>query len=418
MEGGAGFERDRRCFFDRRSRRSRKKLYYFSIINPKPEKLVRMNLYVAILKWIFCLLLFLVMVSAAAKKVVKWQEQSQVLRPPVVMEPVEGGMVPVTLGDWLDKRISFPQDYRDTTRRKARVVYAVDRMGKWNYSILAEETPVELKEVLEHLLMKFPSRMIAAIDYNSYVNFTDTLQVVWEYPQCYVPGEGRGVPKPFYMETPEGVVKMLSKPTLKEKKLSSLPSWLKKYAALPDGVADRTTWVAYTVTKEGGVSEVAVDPTLSEEVQRVLRCAMDSVPRMKPARTWLREPVAFRDSLPLLLRDGRVYYYSEGEVSRNMDERFPAYEGGWLSDFRRWVMERIRYPQQEAKDRVQGRVLVSFVVDKTGEMVDIRVRLTPSMALADEVLRVLSQSNAWTPGILFGKPVRVRYTLPIDFRIP
>ena len=81
-------------------------------------------------------------------------------------------------------------------------------------------------------------------------------------------------------------------------------------------------------------------------------------------------------------------------------------------------MERIRYPQQEAKDRVQGRVLVSFVVDKTGEMVDIRVRLTPSMALADEVLRVLSQSNAWTPGILFGKPVRVRYTLPIDFRIP
>ena len=75
---------------------------------------------------------------------------------------------------------------------------------------------------------------------------------------AYVPGEGRSVPKPFYMETSEGAVKMLSKPTLKTKKISSLSSWLRKYAALPDGVADRTTWVAYTVTKEGAVAECPI----------------------------------------------------------------------------------------------------------------------------------------------------------------
>ena len=128
------------------------------------------------------------MVGAAPKKTVKWEQQSQVLRPPVVMEPVKGGLAPVTLGEWLDKRIAFPEDYRDTTRRETRVAYSVDQKGKWRYSILAEDAPVELREVLQGLLVKFPSRMIAAIDYDSYVDFTDTLRVVWEYPQCLCAG--------------------------------------------------------------------------------------------------------------------------------------------------------------------------------------------------------------------------------------
>ncbi|MCM1150678.1 MAG: M56 family metallopeptidase [Alistipes sp.] len=97
-------------------------------------------------------------------------------------------------------------------------------------------------------------------------------------------------------------------------------------------------------------------------------------------------------------------------------EKMPEFQGGGLLQFRAWVQQRLRYPQTET----QGRVVATFVIDRDGSLGSIEVLESPDEALTQEALRILGSvpSGAWTPGRnKEGKPVQVRYTLPIDFRI-
>ena len=72
------------------------------------------------------------------------------------------------------------------------------------------------------------------------------------------------------------------------------------------------------------------------------------------------------------------------------------------------------------KRQIQGRVIVSFIVEKDGSVSNILVLQSPDKLLADEALRVIASSpaGAWTPGEQRGEKVRVKYTLPVDFRLP
>ena len=85
--------------------------------------------------------------------------------------------------------------------------------------------------------------------------------------------------------------------------------------------------------------------------------------------------------------------------------------------FRNWVMERIRYPQIAQENNITGRVLLMFVVERDGSLTNIQVLQTPDSSLSDEAIRVLKTSPKWTPGRQGNKAVRVKYTLPVEFRI-
>lgn len=96
-------------------------------------------------------------------------------------------------------------------------------------------------------------------------------------------------------------------------------------------------------------------------------------------------------------------------------ETMPRFQGGDLTDFRTWVQQHLRYPDTEAK----GRVVVTFIIERDGSIGPVRVLQSPDEALANEAVRVLRSvpAGAWTPGVQGGEPVRVKYTLPVDFRI-
>ncbi len=98
-------------------------------------------------------------------------------------------------------------------------------------------------------------------------------------------------------------------------------------------------------------------------------------------------------------------------------EKMPSFRGGGLPEFRNWVMERIRYPQIAQENGIQGRVLLSFVVEKDGTLTNIQVLQTPDSSLSGEAVRILKTSPKWTPGKQGNKTVRVKYTLPVEFRI-
>lgn len=96
-------------------------------------------------------------------------------------------------------------------------------------------------------------------------------------------------------------------------------------------------------------------------------------------------------------------------------EAMPSFQGGDLSDFRKWVQERVRKPETASENGIQGRVFVSFVIDTLGRLTDIEVLRSPDQALSDETVRVIKSSPRWEPGRLGDRKVRIRYTLPVDF---
>jgi TonB family protein len=98
-------------------------------------------------------------------------------------------------------------------------------------------------------------------------------------------------------------------------------------------------------------------------------------------------------------------------------EQMPSFMGGDLTTFRNWVMQQVRYPQIAQENNITGRVMLQFVIEKDGSLTNIKVIQTPDSSLSDEAIRVMKTSPKWTPGRQDDKPVRVMYTLPVEFRL-
>ena len=98
-------------------------------------------------------------------------------------------------------------------------------------------------------------------------------------------------------------------------------------------------------------------------------------------------------------------------------EEQPLFRGQDAGAFRAWVMQNVNYPAIALENGIQGRVTLQFVIDKNGDLTDIKVLSSPDRSLADEAVRLLKSSEQWTPGKQRGRPVGVRFTIPVDFRI-
>ena len=94
----------------------------------------------------------------------------------------------------------------------------------------------------------------------------------------------------------------------------------------------------------------------------------------------------------------------------------PEFPGGTaaLLDYLR---KNIKYPAICRENNIQGRVLVTFIVNKDGAIVEPEVVKSVNPSLDKEALRVISQMPNWKPGSQRGKPVRVKYTVPVNFRL-
>lgn len=98
-------------------------------------------------------------------------------------------------------------------------------------------------------------------------------------------------------------------------------------------------------------------------------------------------------------------------------EEMPKFQGGDLMKFRSWVQGKLKYPQIAQENGISGKVTLTFVIERDGSLTNIQVMQSPDRSLADEAVRVLQSSPKWTPGKQRNAPVRVRYTLPVEFRI-
>lgn len=120
------------------------------------------------------------------------------------------------------------------------------------------------------------------------------------------------------------------------------------------------------------------------------------------------EPVKSKPlNIPQPVNSNRVY---------DVVEQMPSFPGG-ISGLRTYLNQNIRYPAEAQETCAQGRVVVSFVVGKDGHISDVTVLRSVDPSLDKEAVRVIRNMPRWTPGKQGGEPVKVRYNVPVSFRL-
>lgn len=97
-------------------------------------------------------------------------------------------------------------------------------------------------------------------------------------------------------------------------------------------------------------------------------------------------------------------------------EQMPEFPGG-MKEMLKFLQENVKYPENAMKNNVQGRVIVQFVVEKDGTPTEFNVVRSVDPDLDAEALRVLQTMPKWKPGMQRGEVVRVKFTVPVSFKL-
>jgi TonB family protein len=106
---------------------------------------------------------------------------------------------------------------------------------------------------------------------------------------------------------------------------------------------------------------------------------------------------------------GKIYTYKVREAN-------PEFKGG-INAFGQFLAQNVRYPAGAREKNIQGKVIVSFVVEKDGTLTDFKVVRNPNDELTHEALRAVKQSPNWIAGAQYGKPVGIIYMVPVSFTL-
>lgn len=97
-------------------------------------------------------------------------------------------------------------------------------------------------------------------------------------------------------------------------------------------------------------------------------------------------------------------------------EQMPEFPGG-MPELMKFLQENVKYPEEAMKNGIQGRVLIQFIVEKDGSISEAKVIKKVNEHLDAEALRVIGEMPKWTPGKQKGQEVRVKFVLPVTFRL-
>ena len=105
-----------------------------------------------------------------------------------------------------------------------------------------------------------------------------------------------------------------------------------------------------------------------------------------------------------------------GVYDPNGVDKYPEFEGG-MAAWAKYIKKNLHYPEAAMEREIQGRVTVSFVVEKDGSISDVTILRGIGGGCDEEAMRVIKKSPKWKAGMQQNNKVRVRYTMPISFSI-
>lgn len=98
-------------------------------------------------------------------------------------------------------------------------------------------------------------------------------------------------------------------------------------------------------------------------------------------------------------------------------EDMPTFQTGDFKSFNTWVSKNVKYPKEALKNGISGKVRCEFVVTEKGGIDDVKITESINKLLDDEVIRVIKSSTGWTAGLQKGVKVRVKMSIPVDFKL-
>lgn len=181
----------------------------------------------------------------------------------------------------------------------------------------------------------------------------------------------------------------------------------------------------FVVEKDGSLSDIqvirGVDPSLDAEALRVLK----TMPKWKPGKQ-KGEEVRVRFTLPVVFRlqsppppppppPTPVKESGSNDVFVVVEKQ-PKFPGGNAA-MMKFLSDNIKYPAEAQEKGIHGRIITNFVVEKDGSLNEVKVVRGVDPLLDAEAVRVIQSMPNWKPGTQKGETVRVRYTLPVVFRL-
>ena len=156
-----------------------------------------------------------------------------------------------------------------------------------------------------------------------------------------------------------------------------------------------------------GTMDLKVNPKYKNADYDVTLAAKDGKPN-----SIMFSPAADGQSVKVTVQTGDY----NGEAIFTVVEKAPEFPGGAQAMYK-FLGENIKYPEAAAKANVQGKVFLSFVVTSEGEIKNIQVLKGLGYGADAESVRVISKMPRWEPGMQSGRPVNVRYNLPIAYQL-
>lgn len=170
------------------------------------------------------------------------------------------------------------------------------------------------------------------------------------------------------------------------------------------------------------INTMAVQPpqkTFSERIKAVDQPLKQQIEKLSASTT-----------SPLLVGDGEaealnaklsaalppIPVASEQPLNFRIVQQMPEFPGGG-SAFIQWLTRQLRYPPLAQSQRIQGRVVVSFIVNKDGSIADVKLEKSVNALLDREALRVIRMMPRWKPGVHNNQPCRTMVAVPVVFKI-
>lgn len=107
---------------------------------------------------------------------------------------------------------------------------------------------------------------------------------------------------------------------------------------------------------------------------------------------------------------------TESDKVYDVVEHMPQFPGGPSAMFE-YMSSNIKYPVDAEELKIQGRVIVTFIIERDGSVTNAQIATSAGESLDNEALRIVREMPKWTPGTQGGHPVRVKYTTPVTFRL-
>jgi TonB family protein len=207
-------------------------------------------------------------------------------------------------------------------------------------------------------------------------------------------------------------------PTFQNQQFTRFTDWVAQNAIYPEEALNKNLegWVSvnFKVQLDGSVTDVlsnsgSVNPLLADEIIRVIKNSPKWDP---PKNSVIDEPFASNTIIRFRLPDQVL-----NETPYVVVEQMPLYPGG-DAELLKNIAKNTNYPQAAKEAKIEGRVIVRFIVTKEGNADGVSILKGVDPLLDEEAVRVVSSLKGFEPGRQGGVPVNVWYMVPITFTLP